>query len=286
MRKNKMSGITSYGAYIPWYRMNRKIIFDQMGWFNAATAGVARGEKAVANYDEDTISMAAAAALDCIKSQRREAVDGLFLASTSLPFAQRQNAIIISDALDLRPDVRTADFTGSLRSGTTALLSALDAVRSGNGSSWLVVSGDCRVGKPGSAQEHTFGDGAGALMIGDKNVIAEFKGSFSVSYDFIDYRRLTEERFLHAWEDRWIREEGYGKIMPEAALGLLKKFNLKMSDFAKIIIPCPMTAWNKGFAKAMGVKDEQIEDNLQATVGDTGAALPIMMTVAALEKAK
>ncbi|MCG6533647.1 MAG: OB-fold domain-containing protein [Syntrophales bacterium LBB04] len=281
-----MAGITSYGAYIPWYRMNRKVIFDQMGWFNAATAGVARGEKAVANHDEDTISMACSASIDCLSGQSREDLDGLYLASTSLPFAQRQNAIVIADALDLRPNVRTADFAGSLKAGTAALLAALDAVVSGSGSSWMVVAGECRVGKPGSAQEHTFGDGAGALMVGTKNVIAEFKGAFSVSYDFLDYRRLAEERFVHPWEDRWIREEGYGKIIPEAASGLLKKYNLKMSDFAKVIIPCPMTGWIKGFAKAIGARDEQVEDNLQATVGDTGTALPLMMLVAALEKAK
>jgi len=281
-----MAGITSYGAYIPWYRMNRKVIFEQMGWFNAATAGVARGEKAVANYDEDTISMAASAALDCMKGQVREEIGGLSLASTSLPFAQRQNAIILSDALDLSPGIRTADYAGSLKAGTAALLSALDAVNSGSADAWMVASGECRVGKPGSAQEHTFGDGAGALLVGKKNVIAEFKGSYSVSYDFIDYRRLTEERFLHPWEDRWIREEGFGKIIPEAALGLFKKYNLKMDDFAKVIIPCPVTAWIKGIGKALGVKDDQIEDNLQAAVGDTGAALPIMMMAAALEKAK
>jgi uncharacterized OB-fold protein len=150
----------------------------------------------------------------------------------------------------------------------------------------MVASSDCRVGKPGSAQEHTFGDGAGALIVGRKNVIAEFKGSFSVSYDFMDYRRLAEEQFLHSWEDRWIREEGFGKIIPEAVSGLLKKYDLKIADFAKVIIPCPMTAWIKGLVKALGAKDDQIEDNLQAIVGDTGAALSIMMLVAALEKAK
>ena len=52
-----MVGITSYGAYIPRYRLNRKTIFSAMGWFNSGTAGVARGEKAVANYDEDTITI-------------------------------------------------------------------------------------------------------------------------------------------------------------------------------------------------------------------------------------
>jgi len=41
--------------------LNRKIIFDQFGWFNPATVGVAVGEKAVANYDEDTLTMAVSA---------------------------------------------------------------------------------------------------------------------------------------------------------------------------------------------------------------------------------
>ena len=281
-----MAGITSFGAYIPWYRMNRKIIFDQMGWFNGATAGLARGEKAVANYDEDTISMAVAAAIDCLSGKSRDEADGLYLASLSLPFVQRQNAIIVSDALNSRSDIRTADYTGSLKAGTTALLAALDAILSGSSKSLMVCASDCRVGKPGSAQEHTFGDGAAALLLGKEDVIAEFKGSYSVSYDFIDYRRLTEERFLHAWEDRWIREEGYGKIIFEAARGLLKKYNLSIGDFSKVIIPCPMAVWLRGVAKAIGAKDEQIQDNLQAVVGDTGTALSLMMLVAALEEAK
>ncbi|MBW2600102.1 MAG: hypothetical protein JRC60_08545 [Deltaproteobacteria bacterium] len=55
-----MVEITSYGAYIPSYRLNRKAIFAAMGWFNSATAVVARGEKAAANYDEDSNTMAVA----------------------------------------------------------------------------------------------------------------------------------------------------------------------------------------------------------------------------------
>lgn len=281
-----MVGITSYGAYIPRYRMDRRLIFEQLGWFNPGTAGVARGEKAVANYDEDTITMAHAAATDCLKGKRREMIDGLYLASISLPFAQRQNAVIVSDALDFTANVRIADFTGSLRSGTTALLSASEAVKSGNSETMMVCASDCRVGKPGSTQEHTFGDGAAALLVGNKEVIAELKGFYSVSYDFIDYRRLTSERFLRTWEERWIREEGYGKIIPEIVEGLLSKCKVSINDFAKIIIPCPIEAWLRGIAKSLGVKNEQLQNNMQANVGDTGTALPLMMLVSALEEAK
>ena len=279
-----MTGITSYGAYIPWYRMNRKLIFDQMGWFNPATAGAARGEKAVANYDEDTITMAVSAAIDCLTGRSRDSVDALYLASTSLPFAERQNAVIVSEALDCVSGIRTADFSGSLKSGTTALLSGLDMAK--DGGSVMVCAGENRVGKPGSSQEHTFGDGAASLLVGNEGVIAEFKGAYSVSHDFIDYRRTTQERFSHGWEERWIRDEGYSKIIKEAALGLIRKYDLKMSDFAKVIIACPVAAAVKGLVKDLGAEPEQIQDSLLANVGDTGTAMPLMMLVAALENAK
>ena len=279
-----MVGITSYGAYIPWYRMNRKIIFDQIGWFNPATAGVARGEKAIANYDEDTITMAVSAAIDCLTGKSRDSVAGLYLASTSLPFAERQNSVIVSEALDFGSAIRTADFSNSLKSGTTALLSAFDAVKEEG--TIMVCASDNRVGKPGSSHEHTFGDGAAAFLVGSKGVIAEFKGSYSVSHDFIDYRRVTEEKFDHGWEERWIRDEGYSKIIPEAALGLAKKYSLNVGDFAKIIIACPVAAAVRGLVKMLGANPEQIQDNMMANVGDTGAAMPLMMLIAALEDAK
>ena len=279
-----MVGITSYGAYIPWYRLNRKIIFEQFGWFNPGTAGVAVGEKAVANYDEDTLTMAVSAAVDCLANEDRDSLYGLFLASTSLPFAERQNSVIVSEALDLGSDIRTADFSGSIRSGTTALLSALDGVKKKR--RILVCAGDNRMGKPGSSQEHTFGDGAAALLVGNEGVIAEFKGAYSVSRDFIDYRRTSTDKFGYGWEERWIRDEGYKKIIPEAALGLIQKYKLNVDDFAKIVIACPIAGALKGLVKTLGANPDQIQDNLMAEVGDTGTAMSLMMLVAALEDAK
>jgi len=279
-----MIGITSYGAYIPRYRMNRKIIYEQVGWFDMANAGLSRGEKAVANYDEDTITMAVAAARDCLIGTNGNGINGLYLASTSLPFAQRQNAGIVSDALNCSSNIKTADFGGSLKAGTTALLTALDGIKEGE--SVMVCSGESRVGKPASGQELTWGDGAAALLVGTEGVVAEFKGSYSVSHDFVDFRRLPEEKFGHEWEGRWIRDEGYEKIIPEAAIGLAGKYNLNVADFAKIIIACPVAAAVRGITKALGAKPEQIQDNLIANVGDTGTALSLMMLVGALEDAK
>ncbi|MBW2428207.1 MAG: 3-hydroxy-3-methylglutaryl CoA synthase, partial [Deltaproteobacteria bacterium] len=87
-----MIGITSYGAYIPRLRLDRMAIFQAMGWFAPAIMMVAQGERSMCNWDEDSITMAVAASRDCLNGKDKDSLDALYLASTTLPFADRQNA--------------------------------------------------------------------------------------------------------------------------------------------------------------------------------------------------
>jgi 3-hydroxy-3-methylglutaryl CoA synthase len=126
-----MIGITSYGAYIPRLRLDRMSIFQTMGWFAPAIVMVAQGERSFCNWDEDSLTMAVAASMDCLKGVDKQTVDALFLASTTLPFADRSNAGIVQTALNLKENLQSQDFTSSLRSGSSALISALSAVQGG-----------------------------------------------------------------------------------------------------------------------------------------------------------
>jgi 3-hydroxy-3-methylglutaryl CoA synthase len=126
-----MIGITAYGAYIPRLRLNRMSIVQGMGWFAPAIMMVAQGERSMCNWDEDAITMAVAASRDCIIGKDKQVLDGLFLASTTFPFADRQNAGIVSTALNLRSDIITSDFTASQKAGSTALVTALEIIRGG-----------------------------------------------------------------------------------------------------------------------------------------------------------
>ena len=98
-----MTGITSYGAYIPLHRIDRMNIYMAMGWLNPAS--ILPGEKAVANYDEDSLTMAVAAGIDCLNGIDRKEIDGLYFATTTPPYEERQNAGMIATALDLRSDI-------------------------------------------------------------------------------------------------------------------------------------------------------------------------------------
>jgi 3-hydroxy-3-methylglutaryl CoA synthase len=124
-----MIGITSYGAYIPKLRLERMAIFQAMGWFAPALMMVAQGERSMCNWDEDAVTMAVAAARDCLIGRDKNNVEGLFLASTTLPFADRQNAGIVATALNLPSAILASDFTASQKAGSTALLTALESVR-------------------------------------------------------------------------------------------------------------------------------------------------------------
>lgn len=62
-----MAGIVSYGAYVPMYRLSRAILGQVWG-------GGGKGEKAICNCDEDSITMAVEAGMDCLKGMDKKAV--------------------------------------------------------------------------------------------------------------------------------------------------------------------------------------------------------------------
>jgi len=280
-----MIGITSYGAYIPRLRLNRMAIFQSMGWFAPAIVAVAQGERSMCNWDEDSITMAVAAAQDCIIGKDKHELDGLYMASTTMPFADRQNAGVVAAALNLREDIMTSDFTASQKAGSTALVAALESVKSKERKSVLVAASDKRETKGAYFYEMWFGDGAASVMVGDKDVIAEFKGSYSVSCDFVDHYRGSDNKFDYVWEERWQRDEGYGKILPQAINGLMKKLGMTMDDVDRLVYPCFFKGDHKKIAKKLGATPEKLVDNMHEVCGETGTAHCLLMLTAALEEA-
>jgi hydroxymethylglutaryl-CoA synthase len=281
-----MVGICSYGGYVPRYRLDRGLIYKAMGWMNPANIANAKGEKAVANFDEDSITMAVAAGFDALNGVDRSDVEGVYFASTTMPYKERLNAGIITAALGLDDNIRAADFSGGIKAGTSALLAALEGAESKRTNNILVCSADCRLGKPASPAELIFGDGAASLLVGSQDVIAEFKGAYSTTYDFVDHYRGEFAKFDRQWEDRWIRDLGFGQLVPEAINGLLEKYQLKISDFAKVVYPCHYVAARKKLNKTLGISPEADQSNLQAELGETGTPHALVMLISALEEAK
>jgi 3-hydroxy-3-methylglutaryl CoA synthase len=263
-------------------------IIQSMGWFAPGLITAAGGERSMCNWDEDAMTMAVAAARDCLVGMDKGKVNAAYLASTSLPFKDRQNCGILAAALNLpEAGLVTADFTASLKSGTTALLTGIDAVRGEGKDSVLVAASDARQTKSAWFFEMWFGDGAAAMLLGKDNVIAEFKGAHSVSCDFVPTYRGANSKFDYGWEERWIREEGFSKIIPAAIAGLLEKCGVTMDKVSKVVYPCYLSKGvHQSLAKPLKASPDKIQDNLADKVGDTGAAHPLLMFASALETAR
>lgn len=276
-----MVGITAFGAYIPRFRLSRELIAKEWG----RSGGV--GEKAVANYDEDSVTMGLAAAVNCLVGVDRKTIDGLFFATSTPPYIEKQSATIIATAADLRTDILTVDCANSLRAGTTALKLALNTVASGAARQVIVTAADCRLGVPRSEYEQTLGDGAAAILVGDSNVIANVIDSYSIANEMVDVWREEGNPFVRSWEDRFIVDEGYRKVMVEAVSALLKKVNLTAKDITKAVLYAPDGRRQQDVIRALGFDPKmQVQDGLFATVGCTGAAHALLMLTSTFEGAK
>ncbi len=277
-----MVGITGFGAYIPRRRLQRAVVVEANKWVNPALAGLAKGERSMANWDEDAVTLAVEAARDCLNGADRGAIRHISFASTTLPFADRQNAGIIATALSLPAGIGALDATGSQRAGTSALIGVLG---SANGSEHLCIAADKRQARPGSTQELIYGVGAAALTVGDNKVLAELIGHHSITEDFVDHYRSEGRKFDYFWEERWVRQEGHLKLISAAVTDLLKKTGVEASAIDRLIVPVMSRGAPQGVAKATGISAEAIADTLQANCGETGVAHPLVMLVAALETA-
>jgi len=270
-----MVGVSAYGVHIPIWRLRRELI------------GGGPGERAVAGKDEDSLTMAVAAALDCVDDVDKSSIDGIFFASTTSPFHEKSVSATIAAVLDARRDVLTADFSGSLRAGTTALKVALDMVKAGSAEKILVTAADCRLAGPGTPFEQIFGDGAAALLVERDAKIADIEFSVHVYDEIYDLWRRDVDLFVNSWEDRYVYTCGYMRVVKEAFSMLMDKTGLNVKDLAKVALSIPELRRGIELARGLGLDPKtQLQDPLMDTVGNTGTAQPLMLFAAALEGAK
>jgi 3-hydroxy-3-methylglutaryl CoA synthase len=278
------SGIQAYGAFIPRRRLQRAAIAAAHAWAFPGLKGLAKGERAMCGWDEDVITMAVEAGRDCLRGRAAEAVSSLVLASTTAPYADLNNAVLVGSALRLPGSAAADEAAGSTRSGLSALIAAC---RSNVPGDQLVIASEQRTAKPGSAQEMQTGCGAGALAVGKgENLIARFLGSETVSVPFFDHFRKSGEDYDYGWEERWIRDEGIAKIVPAAVKRLLGRLDLSGERIAHFGLSGGPAKCDAAVARSLKIAPENLLPDLSANVGDTGAAHPLLQLIAALEKAR
>jgi len=279
-----MIGITGFGGYVPRLRLARQAVAQANAWYAPQFAG-RKGTRSMANWDEDSITMAVAAARDCLgPSEDRRHVRNVLLASNTLPFAERLNAGVVAGALTLDDDIDAVDLGGSQRVALSAVADAVARVGAGQGDV-LVLAADQRKTRAASAQELDDGDAAAALLIGKNKVLAEFLGAGTLSVDFVDHFRAVGEDVDYAWEERWVRDEGIGKLVPPAVAAALRQAGVTAAEVDHFIFPSSFAKMDAQLAKACGVRPEAVVDALLDQIGDSGLPHGLLMLAQLLERA-
>jgi len=273
-----MTGIVSAGVYIPRRRLTGEVL-------SAAWGGTSKGQRSVANHDEDCITMCSEAALECLSGHDPLEVDRIYFASTTPPYLEHGNAAIVAAVADLRPEVMAVDFGGSLRAGTAALRAAHDAVKAEEADKVLVCAADMRLPAPGDPMERTIGDGAAAFLIGREKPIAEFKRFFSSSRAFLDRWRRVSGPYLQSGDPRFVTDMGIMSHLPEMAEEMVQGMGMSRDQISRVVYYSPDMRSRRGLDKKLGFAAKQyLQDVPQAAIGDTGNSQVFLSLVSALSQ--
>ena len=271
-----MIGITRLGTYFPRRRLDRALIGK--AWGKRAS-----GTRTVAGVDEDALTLAVEASTHCLGDVEAHAVDGMYFASTSAPYHEKQVASVVATALDCRRDVAAADLAGSVRAGLGALRAALDAVAARTLDVALVAAADVRLAEPESELEAVLGDAAAAALVGREHVVAEFLGGASIAEEFTHLYRTDEQRYVQVADARFGAQYGYLVVVPEAVKAALAKANVPAASVAMLALGAPDARAADDAAKRIGCG--RLVPGLTAEAGVLGTADPLVLLSRALETA-
>ncbi|MGD9703505.1 MAG: OB-fold domain-containing protein [Acidimicrobiia bacterium] len=269
-----MSGIVSYGAYLPYWRIQRAAITGALG------SGGGRGTRSVASYDEDTTSMGVEAARRALA----DAPEGytpasVWFATTAPPYADKTNATAIHAALALPSTLAAFDCLGSTRSGVAAVIGA--SARGG-----LAVLSDIRTGLPGGSDESNGGDAAVAIAFGDgDDVIAEEIGAADATAEFVDRWRLPGDDHAKQWEERF-GEHVYGPLVEQSVTDALKIAGLTIGDVDHLIVTGLHARAVAAARRSIGARPEAVVDDLTTVVGNSGTAHGALLLADVLDRAE
>lgn len=269
--------VSACGAYVPRLRIGVSQYKSLWGTF--AAPGV--NEKTVAGFDEDAVTMAveaARAALDGTRKEIRkeEQLQALYLASTTLPYAEKVQASTVAAALGIDSSVFCSEHTTSVRSGTEALISAAHQVAVGGGAA-LVVASEAPALDPRDGSEHVLGAGAVAVLLGVRGW-ARLLAWYSITQESLGIRfRPAGSREIGNLDLRAYSFEALTSAVGEALKGVVGALSGTLNDYRYVILPQPDGPTPLRLARKLGLNPEQVEPGLVVSRwGDCGSAMPLL----------
>ncbi|NPA22322.1 MAG: hydroxymethylglutaryl-CoA synthase [Candidatus Micrarchaeota archaeon] len=282
-------GIVGYGAYVPKYRIKSEVIAKVWGEDPVRISeGLGIKEKAVADYDEDSVTMAIEAGKNAFSNSSvgPKEIGAVFFGSESHPYAVKSSASIVAEALDITPELVAADMEFACRAGTAGMVAVYGMVKGGIIEAGVAIGSDTAQGRPADALEYSAASGGGFYIIGKKDPIAVIKATYSVTTDTPDFWR-REGIHYPSHGGRFTGEPAYFKHVLMAAKGILEKTGYDIKDFDHVILHQPNAKFPKAAAKKLGVTPEQLQYGLLVPIiGNTYSGATLVGLANVLDHAK
>ncbi len=285
------TGIVSYGAYIPRYRIKVEEIARVWGDdADSLSSGLMVHEKSVPDIDEDAATIAVEASRAALIRGGLDAgrIGAVYTGSESHPYAVKPTSTIVAEAVGATPDLTAADFEFACKAGTAAVQACMGLVASGYIDLGLAIGADVSQGAPGDALEYTAAAGGVAFLIGSKDseMVAVIEDTYSFSTDTPDFWR-REGMPYPEHGGRFTGEPGYFKHVTKAAEGLMKKMDTYPKEYDYAVFHQPNGKFPTRVAKMLGFSREQIKPGLVVPrLGNTYSGSCLMGIAATLDQAE
>lgn len=283
-----MTGIVSYGFYIPRYR----ITVDEIGamWgkkSHEVSTSLNVIEKTVPAPDEDTLTMAFEASSMALSGNRmlNKNIGAVYVGSETHPYAVNPTSTILAEFLGITGEYLATDTQFACKAATGAIISARGLIDSGYSKNVLVVGSDKATGKPHDALEYTAASASVALLLGSKEVAVEIVDALSYSSDTPDFWRREGIRYP-SHGGRFTGKPSYFHHVCSASKKLLEKTKLTPEAFAHCVFHMPNGKFPVSAASMLGFTNKQIEKSMAVTyLGNSYTASALMGLISVLSVA-
>lgn len=250
-----------------------------MRW--SGTGGRKDGQRSIASWDEDPLTMAVEAARGLVKTNNPQEV---IFASTSAYFTDRQHSALMVDALNLPRSTATLDIANSRRCALSMLRRVLKGKMTGK-QSVLLAAGENRKTRIGSPEHTLYGDGAVACLLSHSGG-AKLIGSATASHDFLDSYTSLDQRTPYAYEARFVKETAANTILVPTIQAACEDAKTSPSDITYVSLHEPSSGTYRLVAKSLKMSAPNLADDVTTRVGDLGAAHSLFALGLAFSKAK
>lgn len=287
----KNVGIVGFGSYIPRNRIKTSEIASV--WRknpDEINKSLGITEKAVADFDEDTVTMGIEASRNALLMAKipPSKIGAIYVGSESHPYAVNPSSTIIGEALGTGNEYLAADLEFACKAGTAGMQNIAGLLEAKIIHYGLAIGSDSSQAKPHDVLEYTAGAGSAAFILGsqEKEFLVKILDFCSYSSDTPDFWRRDGIPYP-SHQGRFTGEPAYFAHVIAASENLLKKTKLTSSDFAYGVFHMPNGKFPCEVGKRLGFTSEQLSPSLIVNqIGNPYSASSLLGLCAVLEKAK